>query len=394
MNWRSRRIVVPVILSVAIGALYLSTRDGGIPVDTATLARDTLSVGIAVEGRTRATDLFTVAAPVTGRLTRITLHEGENIEMGAVVARILPSQEDPRMALTLRAEVEAARAAHLEARAGVEQARARAEQARREAERRRSLIDLGSLSSEAMEQAEVAARVADRMLEAADATASAARARVDAAEARLLGVSGDGDGLPAVEVRSPVSGRVLSVVDASERVVAAGAPLVELADVRGLELVLDVLSEEAVRIEPGQDIRITEWGGDTLLTGRVRAVTLSGYTKVSALGVEEQRVDVIGDLHAPPATLGAGYRVAGDIVVWRGEAVLTVPSSSVFRSGDGWAVYTVEGGRAVLREVVLGRRNQDRAEVLEGLTEGDEVVLFPPSALEEGARVLSDRGTS
>jgi len=392
MKLGSPRVIIPTFLVVAVG-LYLVTRDGGVQVETSTVSRDTLSVAVGVEGRTRAIELFTVTAPVSGRLTRIDLDEGAQVEEGALIARILPARDDPRTALGLQAEVDAARAARLEAESGVEQARARAEQARREAERRAAL-DAGTLSAEAVEQAQVNARVAERAFEAAEAMLDAAAARLDAARSRLLGVSGNGTEVPAIEVKAPVGGRVLRVPDASERVVPAGAPLVELADVRGLEVVFDVLSEDAVRVEPGQAIRITEWGGEPMLTGRVRTVTLSGYTKISALGVEEQRVDVVGDLDHVPAALGSGYRVAGDIIVWRGEDVLTVPTSGVFRSEDGWAVYVVDGGRAVLTEVELGRRNPDRAEVLGGIAEGEEVVLFPPATLEDGARVVTGRGAS
>lgn len=390
MKLGSRRVIIPTLLVIAAG-FYLLTRGGGVPVETSAVARDTLSVTVGVEGRTRAVELFTVTAPVSGRLTRIDLDEGAQVDEGALIARILPAREDPRTALGLQAEVDAARAARVEAESGVEQARARAEQTRREAERRAAL-DAGTLSAEAVEQAQVNARLAARALESAEAARDASAARLAAARARLLGTSGEGTEVPAIEVTAPVGGRVLRVPDASERVVAAGAPLVELADVRGLEVVFDVLSEDAVRVEPGQPIRITEWGGEPALTGRVRTVTLSGYTKVSALGVEEQRVDVIGDLDHVPAELGSGYRVAGDIVVWRGEDVLTVPTSGVFRWEDGWAVYVVERGRAVLTEVALGRRNPDRAVVLEGLAEGDAIVIFPPASLEDGARVAADRG--
>ena len=390
MNLRSRRLWVPAAIVAAI-AIFLVTRDGGVPVETAAATRDSLSVSVGVEGRTRAIELFTVAAPVSGRLTRIEVDEGAQVEQGEVIARILPTQENPRTVLALQAEVEAARAASLEAESGVEQARARAEQARRQAERRAAL-DAGTLSEETVEQAQVNARVAERALDAAEAVQEAVAARLDAARARLLGVSNDRTGVPAVAVTAPASGRVLRVPDASERVVMAGAPHVELADVRGLEVVFDVLSEDAVRLEPGQKIRITEWGGDHALTGQVRTVTLSGYTKISALGVEEQRVDVVGDLDQVPASLGTGYRVAGDIIVSRSEDVLTVPTSAVFRSETGWAVYTVDGGAAALTPVELARRNEDRAEVLSGLSEGAQVVLFPPRSLEEGTRVETDRG--
>jgi HlyD family secretion protein len=381
--------VAVAVLVVALTA-YLWFRNGATVVTTGYAERDTLSVTVAVEGRTRARDLFSVAAPVTGQLARIGLEAGASVHEGDVLARIHPTLEDPRTAATLRADLEAARAALLEAEAGVEQATAAADQARRDAERRAALSDLGALSREVIEQAETAARLAERALEAAEAMREAAAARVQVARARLMGASGDPTGLPAFEVRSPVSGRVLRIPDKSARVVAAGTPLVELADVTGLEVVFDVLSEDAVRIESGQDILIREWGGEEILSGRVRTVTLAGYMKVSALGVEEQRVDVVGDLEATPPTLGSGYRVAGDVVVWRGEGVLAVPAAAVFRAEGGWAVFAVVDGRAELRPVQLGHRNDVRAEVVTGLEDGAEVVLFPPAALEPGTRLRTE----
>lgn len=386
---RSILIMGAALLVVAVG--YTLLRNGGVEVSVEAVTRDTLSVSLGVEGRTRARELFTVTAPVHGELARIGLEEGDPVEAGDVVARILPSLENPRTLATLRADVEAARAAHLEAGAAVAQAETRAEQAAREADRRTALAEAeaGSLSREAIEQAVTAADVAARQLEAARAMLDASEARLAAARARVLGASGSSDSAPALDVIAPVSGRVLRIPDRSGRAVTAGTPLIELADVRGLELVFDVLSEDAVRIEPDQEILVSDWGGDEVLKGRVRTVTMAGYTKVSALGVEEQRVDVIGDLDATPAPLGAEYRVGGSIVVWRGSDVLTVPTSAIFRDADGWAVFAVESGSARLRPVTLGRRNPERAELLDGLEEGSLVVVFPPSDLTDGASVRS-----
>ena len=167
----------------------------------------------------------------------------------------------------------------------------------------------------------------------------------------------------------------------------AGSPIVTLADVGGLEIVLDVLSEDAVQVRPGHEVVLTGWGGEGNLVAVVRTVTLVGYTKISALGVEEQRVDIIADLDDPPDVLGTGYRVSGEIVTWRGEGVVTVPSSALFRAGEAWQAFAVVDGRAELRDVVLGRRNEDRAEVVEGVAEGEEVILFPPEDVDDGVAV-------
>jgi len=382
-----RRWGVGAAILVVLVAAYLTLRDGGVPVETAHARPDTLTVTMAVEGRTRPVEPFTVTAPVSGRLERIVVREGSAVRQGETVARIVPAPEDPRTLALLRADLESARATRLEAESGLAQARARADQARRDSERRTALAEAGSLSSEVIEQAQTTARIAERALAAAEAHISAADARLRAAQARLVGAQEGTGTVPAFEVVAPTDGRILRVPDPSERVVAAGTPLLDLADTQGLEVVFDVLSEEAVRIEPGQAVTIPEWGGETPLAARVRTVTLAGYTKVSALGVEEQRVDVIADLEDTPTTLGAGYRVAGDVVVWHGEPPLVVPAGAVFRSGPGWAVFAVHDERAVLRPVEIGRRNVDRVEVRAGLEAGTDVIVFPVAAVEDGGRV-------
>ena len=387
MKLDRKRVLGGAAFVVVAVVLWLALRDGGEPVRVEVAARDTLSVSVAAEGMTRARDRYTLTAPVTGWLTRIRVEEGDDVDAGEVLARILPSPEDPRTAAALGAELQVAGAMRLEAEASLARATAQAEQARREAERRIALADEGALSREVIEQARTQAALAERSLASADAALEAASARLAAAEARLLGASGDASGAPALVVTAPVAGRLLRIPDRSARVVPAGTPLMEMADVGGLEVVFDVLSEDAVRIEPGQEIRVTEWGGDGLLAGTVRTVTRAGYTRVSALGVEEQRVDVVGDLHRIPPELGTGYRVAGEIVTSRESEVLTIPTSAVFRSEGAWAVFVVENGRALRREVTLGMRNSERAQVVEGLAAGDRVVLFPPASLTDGAEV-------
>ncbi len=387
MKLDRKRVMAGAALVLVAAVLWMTVTDGGAPVRVAVVGRDTLSVSVAAEGMTRARDAYSLTAPVTGWMTRIPVEEGDDVAAGQVLARILPSPEDPRATAMLGAEVEAARAMRLEAEASVARATTQADQARREAERRTALADEGGLSREVVEQARTQAALAERSVASAEAALEAASARLAAAEARLLGVSSDASGTPAVAVTAPVAGRLLRIPDRSARVVAAGTPLMEMADVDGLEVVFDVLSEDAVRIQPGHRVHITEWGGDGVLEATVRTVTLAGYTRVSALGVEEQRVDVVGDLVHIPSSLGTGYRVAGEIVTWRESDVLTVPTSAVFRSDGTWAVFIAENDRAVRREVALGMRNADRAQVLEGLAEGDRVVLFPAAALTDGARI-------
>jgi HlyD family secretion protein len=360
----------------------------GVEVDVAEASRDTLSVTIPAEGTTRARDRYTVAAPISGRLTRVELRAGDEVEEGQVIARLYPAPEDPRAVATARAEVDAADARYVDAEARLREAEIQAEQARREAERRRPLLELGAITRESLEQVELAARVAEERQESALATLRAAEAARVGARARLLGAEPSDTDVRPVDVHAPVAGRVERIPDESERVVLAGEPIVALAGVAGLEVVMDILSEDAVRVRHGDEVVLTGWGGEGTLRGVVRTVTLVGYTKVSALGVEEQRVDVIADLGAAPPTLGTGYRVSGEIVVWRGDDVLSVPTSALFRSGDTWQVFVVEDRRAHRREVVIGRRNETMAEIVEGLEEGNLVILFPPEAVDDGVAVV------
>ncbi|MDH3423531.1 MAG: efflux RND transporter periplasmic adaptor subunit, partial [Gemmatimonadota bacterium] len=349
--------------------------------------RDTLSVTIPAEGRTRARDQFTVAAPVSGRLTRLSLEAGDLVEQGQVLGRLFPAPEDSRVVATVRAEVDAAEARYREAVNRLREAELQALQAEREAERRRPLLELGAITREQLEQAELATVVASERQDSAEAGVAAASAALEAARARLMGSgTADTDGRP-IDIVAPVAGRVERVPDESERVVLAGSPIVVLAEVGGLEIVLDILSEDAVRVRSGNEVLLTGWGGEGTLVAVVRTVTLVGYTKISALGVEEQRVDVIADLHNPPPVLGTGYRVSGEIVTMRAEDVVTIPTSALFRSGEAWQVFAVAGGRAEVRAVQIGRRNEDRAEILEGVQPGDSVILFPPETVEDGVAV-------
>lgn len=383
----NRRILIPAGLVVLAAVAVVIGRGTAIEATVAEARRDTLSVTIPAEGRTRAREQFTVAAPISGRLTRLDLKEGDSVREGQLLGRLYPAPDDPRVIATARAEVSAAEARYLDAEARLREAELQALQAEREVERRRPLLEMGAITRERMEQSELAAVVAIERRESAQAGLASAQAGLNGARARLLGAESADDDVQPVLVTAPVSGRVLSVPDESERVVLAGSPIVVVADAGGLEMVLDVLSEDAVRVHPGNEVVITGWGGEGALHGVVRMITLVGYTKVSALGVEEQRVDVVADLHEIPATLGTGYRVSGEVVVWRGSDVLSVPTSALFRLGNSWQLFVVEEGRARRREVVVGHRNEGSAEIIEGLIEGDRVILFPPEGVDDGTSV-------
>jgi HlyD family secretion protein len=387
MTKRTKWIIGGSSVAVAIALVFGLTRSDGVEVEVAVVTRDTLSVTVSDEGRTRARERYVVAAPITGRLSRAVVEEGDAVEEGDLLTTLSPPPQDSRVLASLRAELSSAQARAGAAAADVTTARAHEEQARREVDRRRPLLEMGAISREAMERHQQAALEAAARREAAEAGLRAAESGVREVRSRLVGVDVEAAGGQPVSVRAPVSGRVLRVLEDSDRVVGAGTPLVVIADVGGLEVVVDLPTEEAVRVEPGNPLRVSGWGGEQILTGRVRRVEPSAFTEISALGVEEQRVDVVGDLEAAPQTLGDGFRLQVAVVVWQGDDVLTVPGSALFQQSGGWRVFAIEEGRARLRSVRIGHRGTDRAEVLEGLAEGDRVVSYPSDLVGEGVRI-------
>ena len=379
-------VVIGVIAVAAVIAVAVSMEGEGLEVTTARVERGALRVAVVEDGQTRARRRYAVAAPIGGRLARIGLQVGDPVEVASVVARIFPSPESPRQLQAARARVAAAQARRSEASVRLQEVRTRIAQLEREVERGRSLVDAGVSTRGALERDELALTAARQQLRAGRAAAQALNAEVDAARAALIG-AGEVDEAEAVPVLSPAAGRVLRVFEESARIIAPGTPLLEVGDPGELEVVVDVLSEDAVKIAPGAAVFIEGWGGEATLEGRVRLVEPEAFTKVSTLGVEEQRVNVLVDLTAPPPSLGLGYRLEAHVVTWAGEGVLIAPTSALFRRGEVWHVFTIEAGRAALREVKLGHRTTTGAEVLGGLGEGDAVILFPPEELEEGALV-------
>lgn len=393
-EWRRRWFVLALV--VALGLLVVYLRPAAVRVDVARATRGPMQVTVDEEGMTRVRDRFVITAPVAGRVERIPLHQGDLVQTGTLAARLYPAPLDPRTRAEASAHLESTQAAKRAADARVEQARAAAEQARRSAQRARRLRAAGTLSAEERELAELAEATADKELEAATFAARAADYDVQAARAALLAPGGEETALVAtcvpgagscMELRSPITGRVLRVPHESERVVAAGEPLVELGDPTQMEIVVDVLSTDAVKVRAGAPVLVEDWGGEGTLHARVRLVEPSGVTKVSALGVEEQRVDVIADFTEVPTPLGDGFRLEARIVVWDADGILKVPSSALFRRGALWNVFVVDGGRARHRDVETGQRNSREVEILRGLKEGELVILHPSDEIGDGVRV-------
>ena len=396
----ARRKASLVALGVlALGVAFWLFRPAPITVDVASARRGALRVTIDEEGETRVRQRYTVAAPTTGRLLRIEVDEGQSVAAGEVLARIEPAPLDPRDLATARARLEAAGATQRAADAGLRRAQAALTQSKRDASRAEQLHRAGTLSTDAREKAKLAETSAAQEAEAARFAADAAAHDVEAARAALLATSapnppvpvapgGDcGSGRPCVLASAPVAGQVLRVFEESERIVVAGTPLVEIGDPASLEVVVDILSTDAVRVSPGARFLVEDWGGEGTLEGRVRQIEPSAFTKISALGVEEQRVNVIADLGAPEPRLGDRFRVEARIVVWESGDVLQIPASALFRHGSAWAVFAVERGAARLREVKVGHQAAFDAEIEQGLGPGETVILHPSDRVHHGARV-------
>lgn len=355
-----------------------------IEVETSLAKRGPMTVTVDEDGRTRVHDRYIVAAPVSGRLQRLELREGDRVTRGQTIAWIAPLPLDSAARRVADARLQAAGALRREADSRVAQARVVLEQARITERRQAALLEAGAISPEQRENAAVDTRVRAGELAAAISRTRAATADVDAARAALFPATGDGQAVP---VRSPVNGRVLRVPEPSERVIAASSPILELGDATALEVVADVLSSDAVRVRPGNSVEVIEWGGDHPIPGRVRAIEPSAFTRVSALGVDEQRVNILIDLIDQPPSLGDGFRVEIRATVWEGRDVLTIPSSALFQSDGTSAVFVMSDRRARLRRVQTGHRTGATVEIVGGLDPGERVILFPSDEVEDGSRV-------
>jgi HlyD family secretion protein len=382
-TWR----IVAISSVVVIVLLVLVLRPAPLPVESGTVSYGPLEVILEEEGVTRVIDRFTISAPVTGKLQRNTLVEGDIIRAGMTVAAILPPDLDTREYRESAALAGSASASVSEALARQRETSVRLDQARLKAGRYERLFREGAVSKESSELAAEEASVLEKETRAATAALQASRMQASAAEARIdTGLAGK-----AVQVRSPVDGKVLRISEKSERLVQAGTPLVEIGNPGVLEVVIDVLSSDAVRVKPGNPVRIDDWGGSGTLRGVVKRVEPAAFTRISALGIEEKRVNIIAMLDRPEPRLGDNFRIQASIVTWQADKVLRVPVSSIFRGSDGWELFIIEGGRAKIRKVSIGMRGTDMAEVLGGIRAGARVVTHPPNELKEGMRVESGK---
>ena len=390
-----RSIALALFAIVTAAGLFWGFRSQPVAVEIGLVTRAPLAVTVEEEGRTRVRDRFELSAPVPGFVRRLTLDVGDSVIRGQVLAELEPLRStvlDPRARAEAEARVASAEYALQAAEQHAAAAAAEASRAQNEFERRRKLCESGCISKEELDTAELLARRTAAERRSAEFAIEVARFELEAARTTLSYSAAQPVATPLerVEIRAPVAGRVLRLARRSEGVVAAGETLVEIGDPAALEVEVDVLSSDAVRIAPGTLVRLARWGGDADLVGRVRVVEPAGFTKVSALGVEEQRVWVIVDISSPPEQwqrLGDGYRVEAAFVLWQGQDVLQVPAGALFRHGEGWAVFVVEDDRAVRREVSIGHRSAEAAQVINGLTSGERVILHPSNRVDDGTRV-------
>lgn len=384
------RFAFPTAALAGAGLLAWAFVPAPLPVDAGRVVRGPFIQEITEEGRARARERYTVAAPVAGRLLRVTLRAGDAVRAGQPVAFLLPADtplRDLRAMRDLEERLGAAEAALARAGAQLAQARAARAQADLEFQRLQRLAAAGAAARADLDRAAAAAQVQAQAESAASEEVHAQTHTLAAARADLALA---GQGRERSVVKAPVGGLVLRILQESETVVAAGTPLMELYRPGDLEVVADLLSSDAVPLKPGAPARLTQWGGGEALAGRLRQVEPVAFTKVSPLGVEEQRVHVIVDITSPPAawtSLGDGYRMEAHLQVFSADAALQVPTAALFRQGGGWAAFTVEGGRARLRAVTLGHRGDTAAEVLGGLSAGETVILYPGDQVVEGQRV-------
>ncbi len=390
-----RRVFVVSVGVIVLTAIVYGFLPKPIPVDIARAVRGPFQVTVEEEGRTRVKDRFVISAPVPGYLKRIDLEAGDLVTKGQIVAMLEPLRStvlDPRSRAEAEAAVAAARAALDAATEKARAAEADDVYAKQKLERARKLYEDKYVAKDALDQAESEAKRAEAMKLSSEAARDAAKADLKRAQSTLRYSAAEhgGSSEKTVIIRSPARGKVLKLNRESEGVVNAGDPLLDIGNPRDLEVRVEVLSGDAVKIGKGTPVLFQRWGGEGKLEGRVRVVEPGGYTKVSSLGVEEQRVLVIVDFISPVSLwerLGDGYRLDTTFIIWEGRDVLQVPASALFRRGEGWTLFTVENKRARLHDVEVGRRNGLAAQILSGIQDGAVVVTNPDDALKDGVRL-------
>jgi HlyD family secretion protein len=396
MNGFSRRKIM--IISIALIVVFFliygflpKTRE----VDIVSVVRGALHVTIEEEGRTRLKERFSVSAPTAGYMRRVNVKVGDSVRKGQIIAVLEPLQSqalDPRSRATAQASVISAEASLKATQERERVATSDADYLEQRRDRLKALLDKNSIAKDQFDQINSEARKARALQLSAVAEVNLAKSELERAKINLQNFSAikRGDADNSIAVPSPVSGTVFRVYRESEGAVNMGEPLIDVGDSRDLEVRAEVLSSDAVKIKKGTNVLFKRWGNDEPLMGKVRLVEPAGFTKISSLGVEEQRVLVIVDITSPPdkwKILGDGFRMEAHFVIWEGENILQIPSSALFRSGDKWTVFVEEGGRARKRIVEVGQRNGLAAQINSGLKENEKVLAYPDDTIREGTKV-------
>lgn len=391
-----RKILLYALVLGAIGAaFYVSFAPRPTLVDSATVTRGPLQVSIVEEGKTRVVDRYIVSAPTAGYARRLRFKVGDQVAAGQVLLQLDPLASnvlDPRSRAEAQARVRAAEAAIQPALDDVQAARSDVRYWETELPRIRDGVEAGVTAAQELTQAESSQRTAEARLDAAESRVAVARADLETAKTALSHSAAEGTtrGGESVVVRTPTAGRILKIYNESEGVVNASQPLVEIGNTQGLEVEVEVLSSDAVQIQPGMKVLLERWGGENPLDAVVRRVEPVAFTKISALGVEEQRVLIIVDFTAPRElwqNLGDQYRVEARFITWEEPDVLQAPSSALYRHEGGWAAFRAEEGVAHIQPVEIGRRGGFSVQILFGLSEGDRIINHPSDSIVEGGLV-------
>lgn len=387
-----RRLIWGSVAVAVLSSIAYAVRPKPLEVEVAETRRQTLVVTVDEDGKARVKDRFVVSAPLTANLARIELHVGDAVTPGSVLARLVPIPSpllDQRSRSQTEARVAVATAANHQAQAQIDRAKAALDLSRTEAARTRTLFASGTLTRAALDRAELDERARTAEVTSAEFAARVATHQLREAQLALGRYDADKPGDTWV-VTSPIEGQVLSILQKSEGVVQAGAPLFELGDPKALEIVADILTRDAVAVNPSARSEVVDWGGPPL-SAQVRIVEPSGFTRMSALGVEEQRVNVVLDLLSPFSDwskLGDGYRTSVRVETFRADDVLVVPQSALFRNNSTWCTYVVRQGVVALQPIEVGHRDKTSAEIVSGLQEGEQVIVHPSAKVAPGVRVV------
>lgn len=392
MKISKKQVYLSIFSLVILLLLVWGFLPSPIPVSVEDAHIAPLEMTIEEEGKTRVIDRYTISAPVTGYVMRLEYEVGDSIKAGDELFGIQPVPDliGARQREVAEAQLEAARARLSQARQQLSLAQEEKKQADIEKRRLADLFNDGIGSRQALDNAELAAKRAETQQSSAEFSVKVAEYEIQAAESALKAFQ-SARGQERISITAPVEGRLLKIFQKSEGTVQAGTPLLEIGDPRSLELEVDLLSTDAVKLIKGTQVRIKRWGSDQILGGLVKLVEPAGYTRISALGVEEQRVPVIVEItssYEEWRVLGDGFRIVAEFVIWQGEEVLQVPSSSLFRTEDAeWALFVVEGGESKLRRVEIGQQSGLYTQIVTGLESGEQVITHPDERIEDGIRV-------